>query len=100
MVEAREMLALPQGSGAQLCQGLTCQGCSMGVHTGQMTRPALLLDVDGVINPYGTATCPAGFTEYDLFPGEEPVRLCPAHGGMDHRAPARLRRRLGHGVER
>jgi hypothetical protein len=45
-----------------------------------MPRPALLLDVDGVLNPYGTATCPDGFTEYDLFPGEEPVRLCPAHG--------------------
>ncbi len=45
-----------------------------------MPRPALLLDVDGVLNPYGTATCPEGFTEYDLFRGEEPVRLCPAHG--------------------
>ena len=45
-----------------------------------MPRPALLLDVDGVLNPYGTAKCPDGFTEYDLFPGEEPVRLCPAHG--------------------
>jgi hypothetical protein len=43
-------------------------------------RPALLLDVDGVLNPYGTAECPEGFTEYDLFPGEEPVRLCLAHG--------------------
>jgi hypothetical protein len=45
-----------------------------------MARPVLLLDVDGVLNPYGTVTCPEGFTEYDLFPGEEPVRLCPAHG--------------------
>ena len=45
-----------------------------------MPRPALVLDVDGVLNPYGTVTCPEGFTEYDLFPGEEPVRLCPAHG--------------------
>ena len=45
-----------------------------------MPRPALLLDVDGVLNPYGTATCPEGFSEYDLFPGEEPARLCPAHG--------------------
>jgi hypothetical protein len=45
-----------------------------------MPRPALLLDVDGVLNPYGTVTCPEGFAEYDLFPGEEPVRLCPAHG--------------------
>ena len=45
-----------------------------------MARPALLLNVDGVLNPYDTVKCPAGFTEYDLFPGEEPVRLCPAHG--------------------
>jgi hypothetical protein len=45
-----------------------------------MPRPALPLDVDGVLNPYGSVKCPAGFTEYDLFPGEEPVRLCPAHG--------------------
>jgi hypothetical protein len=36
--------------------------------------------VDGVLNPYGTVQCPEGFTEYDLLPGEEPVRLCPAHG--------------------
>jgi hypothetical protein len=45
-----------------------------------MPRPALLLDVDGVLNPYGTAECLEGFSEYDLFPGEEPVRLCAAHG--------------------
>jgi hypothetical protein len=45
-----------------------------------MPRPALLLDVDGVLNPYGTAACPEGFTEYGLFPGEAPVRLCPSHG--------------------
>jgi hypothetical protein len=45
-----------------------------------MLHPALLLDVDGVLNPYGSVTCPEGFTEYDLFPGEEPVRLCLAHG--------------------
>ncbi len=45
-----------------------------------MPLPALLLDVDGVLNPYGTGKCPDGFTEHDLFPGEEPVRLCLAHG--------------------
>ncbi|MFD0689714.1 HAD domain-containing protein [Actinomadura fibrosa] len=45
-----------------------------------MSRPILLLDVDGVLNPFGTAECPAGFTEHELFTGEEPVRLCPAHG--------------------
>ncbi len=41
----------------------------------------LLLDVDGVLNPYG-ADCPPGFVEHALFPDEhEPVRLCAAHGG-------------------
>jgi hypothetical protein len=42
--------------------------------------PLLLLDVDGVLNPYAAPACPPGYTEHDLFPGEEPVRLCPAHG--------------------
>jgi hypothetical protein len=44
-----------------------------------MTRPLLLLDVDGVINPYGPEP-PAGYTEYDFFPGEEAIRVNPAHG--------------------
>jgi hypothetical protein len=43
-------------------------------------RPVLLLDIDGVLNPFAAAHCPAGYTEYDLFPGEEPVRLCRSHG--------------------
>ena len=42
--------------------------------------PLLLLDVDGVLNPYAAPACPPGYTEHDLFPGDEPVRLCPAHG--------------------
>ncbi len=45
-----------------------------------MTRPLLLLDVDGVLNPFGAATCPRDFTEHHLFPDEEPVRVNPAHG--------------------
>jgi len=45
-----------------------------------VTRPLLLLDVDGVLNPYGTDRPPAGYIEHDLFPGEEPVRVNPAHG--------------------
>jgi hypothetical protein len=57
-----------------------CPSPAGRVHTGQVPRPALLLDVDGVLNPYGAATCPEGFSAYDLFPSEEPVRLCPAHG--------------------
>jgi hypothetical protein len=47
---------------------------------GGVARPVLLLDVDGVLNPYGGA-CPAGYAEHALFPDDdEPVRVCPAHG--------------------
>ncbi|WP_194899207.1 HAD domain-containing protein [Catenulispora pinisilvae] len=45
-----------------------------------MPRPVLLLDVDGVLNPYSAVECPPGFAEHSLFPGAEPVRLCRAHG--------------------
>ena len=44
-----------------------------------VTRPLLLLDVDGVLNPFD-GDCPAGYAEHDLFPGEEPVRVNTAHG--------------------
>jgi HAD domain in Swiss Army Knife RNA repair proteins len=44
-----------------------------------MRRPLLLLDVDGVLNPFAAPACPPGYTEHDFFPGEEPVRLCHAH---------------------
>lgn len=48
---------------------------------GRMSRPLLLLDIDGVLNPYGTTQPPAGYTEHHLFPqDEEPVRVNPAHG--------------------
>jgi hypothetical protein len=41
----------------------------------------LLVDFDGVLNAFGAADCPPGFTEYGLdeFPGDDPVRLNPAH---------------------
>jgi hypothetical protein len=40
----------------------------------------LLLDVDGVLNPYGQ-DCPAGFVEHLVVPDEDvPVRLCAVHG--------------------
>src|ERR1700689_4784255 len=42
--------------------------------------PLLLLDVDGVLNPFAAPACPPGYTEHEFFPGEEPVRLCSAHG--------------------
>ncbi len=43
-------------------------------------KPLLLLDVDGVLNPYAAPACPPGYAEHDFFAGEEPVRLCAAHG--------------------
>ncbi|WP_049649258.1 HAD domain-containing protein [Kitasatospora sp. MY 5-36] len=42
--------------------------------------PLLLLDVDGVLNPFAAAVCPADYQEYGFFPGEEPVRLNRVHG--------------------
>jgi hypothetical protein len=42
--------------------------------------PLLLLDVDGVLNPFAARGCPPGYTEHEFVPGEDPVRLCPAHG--------------------
>jgi HAD domain in Swiss Army Knife RNA repair proteins len=50
------------------------------VRTVTRGRPVLLLDIDGVLNPFAAATCPPGYTEHDLFPGEDPVRLCQEHG--------------------
>jgi len=31
----------------------------------------LLLDVDGVLNPFAAATCPPGWTEHDFLPGKD-----------------------------
>lgn len=42
--------------------------------------PLLLLDVDGVLNPFAALGCPPGYQEYDFFPAEDPVRLCVVHG--------------------
>ncbi|MEU4640497.1 HAD domain-containing protein [Micromonospora sp. NPDC023814] len=41
--------------------------------------PLLLLDVDGVLNPFAGDQCPVSYQEFQFFPGEAPVRLCPAH---------------------
>jgi hypothetical protein len=46
-------------------------------------KPLLLLDVDGVLNPF--PDCPKGFREYDWFPeDDEPVRLAEAHRAWIH----------------
>lgn len=45
-----------------------------------MTRPLLFLDVDGVLNPYAAVSCPKGYVEYDMFPGEELIRVNREHG--------------------
>ncbi|WP_283136720.1 hypothetical protein [Rhizohabitans arisaemae] len=45
-----------------------------------MTRPLLLLDVDGVLNPFAAVRCPPGFGEHAIFPDEDPIRISPAHG--------------------
>jgi hypothetical protein len=43
------------------------------------SKPLLLIDVDGVLNPY--PDCPQGYAEYRFFPGDvEPVRLSALHG--------------------
>ncbi|WP_433479526.1 HAD domain-containing protein [Spirillospora sp. CA-142024] len=46
-----------------------------------MTRPLLLLDVDGVLNPYGYSSRPTGFTDHRLFPeDDDPVLVNAEHG--------------------
>jgi len=44
-------------------------------------RPLLLVDVDGVLNPWRAVECPPGFREYSFFPGER-VRLSEGHGKL------------------
>jgi hypothetical protein len=44
----------------------------------QMTKPLLLLDVDGVLIPYAAARPPAHFRPYILL--DEQVWLAPCHG--------------------
>jgi hypothetical protein len=49
--------------------------------------PLLLMDVDGVLNPY--PACPEGFSEYDFFPqDDEPVRLAAVHREWLHELAA------------
>ena len=44
-------------------------------------RPVLLVDVDGVLNPWNAPHTPDGYGEYHFFPGE-PVLLSPGHGEL------------------
>jgi hypothetical protein len=44
-------------------------------------RPLLLVDVDGVLNPWHAIDCPPGFREYSFFPGER-VLLSEGHGDL------------------
>jgi hypothetical protein len=44
-------------------------------------RPLLLVDVDGVLNPWLAVGCPPGFREYSFFPGER-VLLSEGHGAL------------------
>ena len=48
-------------------------------YVSETSPPLLLMDVDGVLNPY--PDCPDGFTEYIFFPeDQEPVRLSARQG--------------------
>jgi hypothetical protein len=44
------------------------------------SQPFLLLDIDGVLNPWGVDTIPDGYAEHHLFTGDkEPVLLSERH---------------------
>ena len=43
--------------------------------------PVLLLDLDGVLNPFAASACLDGYEERVFFAGEPPERYCVAHGG-------------------
>jgi hypothetical protein len=42
--------------------------------------PVLLLDLDGVLNPFAAPVGPDGYLEREFFEGEGPERYCVAHG--------------------
>lgn len=42
--------------------------------------PVLLLDLDGVLNPFAAPVCPDGYLEQEFFASDEPTRYCAAHG--------------------
>jgi Swiss Army Knife RNA repair-like protein len=60
-------------------------------------RPLLLLDIDGVLNPWAAPTCPPGYVEHRFRAGWRRTRqawLCPEHGpalrGLADRTGAEL----------
>lgn len=54
--------------------GVVTRGCTQG-------RPLLLVDVDGVLNPYGADAYSGDYVEHRLFPtDDEPVRVSVQHG--------------------
>jgi hypothetical protein len=42
-------------------------------------KPVLLLDLDGVLNPFAATSCPDGYLEHEFYPGEGPGRYCLEH---------------------
>ena len=44
-------------------------------------KPLLLLDIDGVLNPWAAQVCPDGFQEHALFTSDdESIRVAAVHG--------------------
>jgi hypothetical protein len=67
-------------------QGVAHSGWSgrSGAHKVQavnQTVPVLLLDLDGVLNPFAAPSCPDGYQERVFFDGKDAARYCAAHGG-------------------
>lgn len=52
------------------------------------SAPVLLLDLDGVLNPFAAPSCPEGYQERVFFEGEGAERYCVAHGGWIHELAA------------
>lgn len=60
-------------------------------------RPLLLLDVDGVLNPFAAPACPPGYREHGFFPDDDPpVRLNDSHAPVAGPALRPLRPGVGH----
>jgi hypothetical protein len=59
------------------------QGCRVMMRG--MPAPILLLDVDGVLNPFGAQAYGDHYVAHDLFPGEDPVHVARTHGDMIRR---------------